>query len=221
MAKNNGATVTCIDNNNICPELFLFDNIGNSLINVSKFTGVVFYFDRHDFCLPIHADNAKGIIAGSSDSSGNMRTVAVDVLNVSVSKGRIKGRIPSVDVVDVAIAVVIATVSWDFTSVDPEIALKIGMSGINTGVDDRDAAARLVNTDLFVPRDRLPPIDEDDTWYHADLVGLAVVTETGAALGTVTALHNFGAGDLIEIATPQGGEPLLLPFTEAEIDAIS
>jgi 16S rRNA processing protein RimM len=88
------------------------------------------------------------------------------------------------------------------------------------GVDDRDAAARLVNTDLFVPRDRLPPIDEDDTWYHADLVGLAVVTETGAALGTVTALHNFGAGDLIEIATTQGGEPLLLPFTEAIVPEI-
>lgn len=80
------------------------------------------------------------------------------------------------------------------------------------GIGDRDAAARLVNTDLFVPRDRLPAIEEDDTWYHADLIGLAAVSETGVALGTVTALHNFGAGDLIEIATVQGGEPLLLPF---------
>ena len=65
------------------------------------------------------------------------------------------------------------------------------------GVADRDAAAKLVNIDLFVPRDRLPAIDEDDTWYHADLIGLAAVTPEGVALGTVTALHNFGAGDLM------------------------
>ncbi|MDO8877033.1 MAG: ribosome maturation factor RimM [Pseudolabrys sp.] len=88
------------------------------------------------------------------------------------------------------------------------------------GVDDRDAAAKLCNLDLFIPRDRLPTIDETDTYYHADLIGLAAVTETGAALGTVTALHNFGAGDLIEIATTQGGEPLLLPFSDATVPEI-
>ena len=69
------------------------------------------------------------------------------------------------------------------------------------GIGDRDAAEKLRNLDLFVPRDRLPPIEEDDTYYHADLIGLAAVTPEGVALGTVTAMHNFGAGDLIEIAT--------------------
>ena len=88
------------------------------------------------------------------------------------------------------------------------------------GVPDRDAAERLVNTDLYVPRDRLPAIEEDDTYYHADLIGLAAVTPEGVALGTVTAMHNFGAGDLIEIKTIQGGEPLLLPFTEAIVPDI-
>ena len=88
------------------------------------------------------------------------------------------------------------------------------------GVADRDAAEKLVNTDLFVPRERLPAIEEDDTYYHADLIGLAAVTPDGVALGHVTALHNFGAGDLIEIATPQGGEPLLLPFTDAIVPEI-
>jgi 16S rRNA processing protein RimM len=88
------------------------------------------------------------------------------------------------------------------------------------GVDDREAAARLVNTDLFVPRERLPAIDEDNTYYHADLIGLAAATPEGVALGTVTALHNFGAGDLIEIATTQGGEPLLLPFNETIVPEI-
>ena len=84
-----------------------------------------------------------------------------------------------------------------------------------SGVDDRTAAEKLTNTDLFVPRDRLPPIDDDDTYYHADLIGLAAVTPEGVTVGKITALYNFGAGDLIEIATPQGGEPLLLPFSNA------
>jgi 16S rRNA processing protein RimM len=88
------------------------------------------------------------------------------------------------------------------------------------GVTDRDEAAKLCNLDLYVPRDRLPPIDEDDTYYQADLIGLAAVTPEGQALGTVTAMHNFGAGDLIEIATTQGGEPLLLPFTQAIVPEV-
>ena len=83
------------------------------------------------------------------------------------------------------------------------------------GIGDRDAAEKLRNVDLFVSRDKLPLIDEEDTWYHADLVGMAAVTPEGVPLGNVTAIHNFGAGDLIEIATTAGGEPLLLPFTEA------
>ena len=87
------------------------------------------------------------------------------------------------------------------------------------GVGDRDAAERLTNLDLFVPRERLPKIDEDDTWYHADLVGLAAVTPDGAMLGTVTAIHNFGAGDIIEI-TPAEGAVLLLTFTEAAVPDI-
>ena len=61
------------------------------------------------------------------------------------------------------------------------------------GIADRDAAAGLRNVDLFVPRDRLPPIDEDDTYYYADLVGMAAVTPEGVPLGNVAALHNFGA----------------------------
>ena len=88
------------------------------------------------------------------------------------------------------------------------------------GIGDRDAAETLRNTDLFVSRDKLPPIDEDDTYYHADLVGMAAVSPDGVPLGNVTAIHNFGAGDLIEIATTAGGEPLLLPFTETTVPNI-
>jgi len=88
------------------------------------------------------------------------------------------------------------------------------------GIGTRDAAASLCNLDLFVPRDRLPPIEEDDTFYHADLIGMTAVTPEGAPLGNVTAVHNFGAGDLLEIATTAGGEPLLLPFTETVVPKI-
>jgi 16S rRNA processing protein RimM len=88
------------------------------------------------------------------------------------------------------------------------------------GVADRDAAEALRNVELFVPRDRLPAIEEPDTFYCADLVGLSAVTKDGAAVGTVTAVHNFGAGDIVEIAPDAGGSPLMLSFTETNVPEI-
>jgi 16S rRNA processing protein RimM len=88
------------------------------------------------------------------------------------------------------------------------------------GVPDRDAAEKLVNIKLYVLRDKLPPIEDDETFYHADLIGLAAVTPDGTALGTVTAVLNFGAGDLIEIKPDGGGEALMVPFTETAVPEI-
>ena len=88
------------------------------------------------------------------------------------------------------------------------------------GVDDRDAAEALRNVELYVPRERLPSIDEDDTFYVADLVGLDAMTADGDALGTVTAVHNFGAGDIVEIKPAAGGAPLMLSFTAANVPAV-
>jgi 16S rRNA processing protein RimM len=88
------------------------------------------------------------------------------------------------------------------------------------GVNDRNAAETLTNLKLYVPRDRLPPVDDAETYYHADLVGLAAVTPDGITLGTVKAIHNFGAGDLIEIAPAGGGEALMLPFTDAAVPEV-
>jgi 16S rRNA processing protein RimM len=87
------------------------------------------------------------------------------------------------------------------------------------GVADRDAAEALTNLRLFVPREALPPLDDADTFYHADLVGLAAVTPDGAPLGVVAAIHNFGAGDIIEIR-PEHGEPLMVPFTDTAVPTI-
>jgi 16S rRNA processing protein RimM len=88
------------------------------------------------------------------------------------------------------------------------------------GVADRDAAEKLVNIKLYVSRDRLPPIEDDETFYHADLIGLAAATPDGTPLGTVTAVLNFGAGDLIEIKPDDGGEALMVPFTETAVPKV-
>jgi 16S rRNA processing protein RimM len=87
------------------------------------------------------------------------------------------------------------------------------------GINDRDAAERLTNVHLYVPRARLPAPAADE-FYHADLIGLAAFDTGGAPLGTVIAIHNFGAGDLVEIAPAQGGTTVMVPFTEAAVPTI-
>jgi 16S rRNA processing protein RimM len=86
------------------------------------------------------------------------------------------------------------------------------------GIATRDEAERLNGLELYVSRDRLPETD-DGEYYHADLIGLAAVTTTGQPLGKVIAIHNFGAGDIIEIAPPQGAT-MLLPFTNAVVPTV-
>lgn len=87
------------------------------------------------------------------------------------------------------------------------------------GITDRDAAERLMNLRLYVARERLPK-PGDDEFYHADLVGLAVTTASGEAVGTVKAVHNFGAGDLVEIEPASGGATMMLPFNEAVVPVV-
>lgn len=86
------------------------------------------------------------------------------------------------------------------------------------GVRDRNAAEALKGTELYIDRDILPEPDEDE-FYHSDLIGLAAETMDGAAYGTVRAMHDFGAGDLIEIALAEGGV-VLLPFTREVVPEI-
>ena len=87
------------------------------------------------------------------------------------------------------------------------------------GVRDRNAAEQLTNLRLFVPRERLPPPAADE-FYHADLIGLAAVTAAGVEVGTVVAVHNFGAGDILELRPPAGGTTIMLPFTDAFVPRI-
>ena len=87
------------------------------------------------------------------------------------------------------------------------------------GIDTREAAEALTHIELFVARDALPPPDEDE-FYLADLIGLDAVDTAGAIVGTIVAVPNHGAGDILEIAPATGGESLLLPFTKAVVPTI-
>jgi len=87
------------------------------------------------------------------------------------------------------------------------------------GVHDRTTAERLVNIKLFVPRDRLPAADADE-FYHADLVGLAAVATDGRSLGTVVAVHDFGAGDILELRQDGKRDTVMLPFTTATVPVV-
>lgn len=78
-------------------------------------------------------------------------------------------------------------------------------------VRDRTAAEALRGTVLTVPRAALPPLGEGE-YYHADLIGLAVVSTDGEAIGRVVAVENFGAGDVIEIAR-EGGKTFMVPIS--------
>jgi 16S rRNA processing protein RimM len=88
------------------------------------------------------------------------------------------------------------------------------------GVADRTAAEALRNAELFVPRERLPAPEDSDEFYHTDLIGLAVVDASGVALGSVVALHNFGAGDIIEVRRAESRDTVMLPFTQAAVPEI-
>jgi 16S rRNA processing protein RimM len=114
----------------------------------------------------------------------------------------------------------------EYGSVDLEDGMRLTFAGIRRskssliarfeGVCDLDGAERLKGLKLFVPRDRLPPL-EKGTYYHADLIGLQA--SSGAKeLGRVVRVVNFGAGDLLEIEPAGSGATLFVPFTGAQVD---
>jgi 16S rRNA processing protein RimM len=88
-----------------------------------------------------------------------------------------------------------------------------------SGVHDRDAAQRLTNVELYVPRERLPaPAPEE--FYHADLIGLRAEDRDGTALATVVGIHDFGAGDLLELRAAGASGTVLMPFTAETVPVV-
>jgi 16S rRNA processing protein RimM len=86
------------------------------------------------------------------------------------------------------------------------------------GITTREDAERLNGIELYIARDKLPATD-DDEYYHADLIGLDAVNPANEPIGRVIAIHDFGAGVIIEIAPPQGAT-LMLPFTNAVVPSV-
>ena len=94
-----------------------------------------------------------------------------------------------------------------------------GFTARLTGIASKEEADALRGTELFADRDKLPNLP-DDEFYHADLIGLAVFDTGGGPLGTVRAVHNHGAGDILEIFAPGRKATLLLPFTRAIVPTV-
>jgi 16S rRNA processing protein RimM len=87
-------------------------------------------------------------------------------------------------------------------------------------IETREQADAARGLRLYIPRDQLPDTEDEDEFYVADLVGLDVVSVEGEALGRVKSVHDFGAGDLLEIEPPQGPS-WWLPFTREAVPEVS
>ncbi len=94
-----------------------------------------------------------------------------------------------------------------------------GLGARVSGVATKEQADALKGVSLYADRDRLPKLP-DDEFYHSDLIGLEARDTGGALLGIVTAVHNHGAGDLLEIEGEGRKSPLLLPFTLAVVPTV-
>jgi 16S rRNA processing protein RimM len=84
------------------------------------------------------------------------------------------------------------------------------------GVNDRTAAEKLFGTQLYLSRADLPKLKKKNAYYHADLIGMTALLKDGGTLGTVIAVANFGAGDLLDIKPSKGGS-FYVPFTNAVV----
>lgn len=98
-------------------------------------------------------------------------------------------------------------------------AVSGGLGARLSGVATKEQADALKGVSLYADRDRLPSL-QDDEFYHADLIGLTVQDTGGVVIGTIRAVHNHGAGDLLEILGPGMKAALLLPFTLANVPTV-
>lgn len=97
--------------------------------------------------------------------------------------------------------------------------VKGGFAAKLSGLTNKEDADAMRGTRLYVARDRLPSLP-DDEFYHSDLIGLDVVDTGGEICGKVTAVHDHGAGDILEISSPGLKEPALLPFTQLSVPTV-
>lgn len=104
---------------------------------------------------------------------------------------------------------------------EPKV-LRVSTKGVIArlkGVEDRTAAEKLKGTKLYVARERFPQAAENE-FYHADLIGLTAADPNGAVIGTIIAVHNFGAGDILEIRHTGTRQSELVPFSGATVPEV-
>lgn len=94
-----------------------------------------------------------------------------------------------------------------------------GFAARLSGISTREEAEAMKGTTLHADRARLPSLG-DDEFYHADLIGLTVMDTGGAVIGRVSAVHNHGAGDLLEVQRPGPKSAALLPFTREIVPTV-
>lgn len=94
-----------------------------------------------------------------------------------------------------------------------------GLAARLSGISNKEEADAMRGTQLYVPRERLPSLP-DDEFYHADLMGLEVTDTGGTHLGKVMAVINNGADDLLELRAPGQKQTVLLPFTKAVVPTV-
>jgi 16S rRNA processing protein RimM len=94
-----------------------------------------------------------------------------------------------------------------------------GLMAHLSGITTKEQADALKGTSLYADREKLPSLG-DDEFYHADLIGLQVLDTGGTPIGTVRAVHNHGAGDLLEVQGPGMKAAILLPFTREVVPTV-
>jgi len=97
--------------------------------------------------------------------------------------------------------------------------IKSGFAALLSGVESKEQADSLRGTELFVDRDKLPALP-DDEFYHSDLTGLDVLDTGGSQIGKVKSIQNHGAGDLVEILLASSSNTILIPFTRQNVPTV-
>ena len=99
--------------------------------------------------------------------------------------------------------------------------IKGALSARLSGVTSKEAADALRGTRLFVDRDQLPALPDEDEYYYSDLIGMVVLDAGGVPIGRVRDVQNHGATDLLEISLDQKGELVLIPFTKETVPTVN
>ncbi len=106
---------------------------------------------------------------------------------------------------------------FEITAIKPDkLGARVRLAGITT----REQAQSLKGTRIYIARTALPASDDDDDFYHADLLGLVALDAQGNAWGRVIGVHNFGAEDLLEIQPDDKSDTQFIPFTKEYVPEI-